>query len=40
MAEKRTRWSLMPGYRAEAAKLVIESGRPIAHVARELELGE
>lgn len=26
-------------YRAEAARLVIESGRPIAHVAKELGLG-
>ena len=39
MAEKKKRRSFTPEYRAEAARLVIESGRPIAHVARELGLG-
>ncbi len=29
-----------PEYRQEAARLVIESGRPIAHVAKELGVGE
>lgn len=29
-----------PEYRSEAARLVIDSDRPIAHVARELGLGE
>jgi hypothetical protein len=33
MAARKTQWSLMPGHRAEAARLVIESGKPIAHVA-------
>lgn len=40
MAERKTRRSFTPEYRAEAARLVIESGRPVAHVARELGLGE
>jgi transposase len=29
-----------PEYRREAARLVIDTGRPIAQVARELQLGE
>jgi transposase len=29
-----------PEYRKEAAHLVIDTGRPVAHVARELGLGE
>ena len=29
-----------PEYRQEAARLVIESGRPIAHVAREIGVAE
>jgi transposase len=29
-----------PEYRGEAARLVIDTGRPVAHVARELGLGE
>lgn len=29
-----------PEYRQEAARLVIESGRPIAHVAKEIGVGE
>ena len=29
-----------PEFRQEAAKLAIESGRPIAHVAKELGVGE
>lgn len=40
MAEQKKRRSFTPEYRCEAARLVIESGRPIAHVARELGLGE
>lgn len=40
MAELRKRRSFTAEYRVEAARLVIESGRPIAHVARELGLGE
>lgn len=41
MAEqRRKRRSFTAEYRAEAAGRVIESGRPVAHVARELGLGE
>jgi transposase len=29
-----------PEYRKEAAHLVIDTGRPVAHVAKELGLGE
>ena len=29
-----------PEYRQEAARLVIESGRPIAHVAKEIGVAE
>ena len=39
MAERKAQPSLMPGHRTEAARLVIEPGRPIAHVASELGLG-
>lgn len=35
-----TRRKFTPEYRREAAHLVIDTGRPIAHVARELDLGE
>ncbi|BCQ03078.1 transposase [Cutibacterium avidum] len=40
MAENKKRRLFTPGYRAEAARLVIESDRPIAHVAGELGVGE
>lgn len=40
MAEQKKKRSFTPEYRAEAARRVIESDRPIAHVARELGLGE
>lgn len=35
-----TRKKYTPEYRQEAARLVIDTGRPIAEVARELNLGE
>lgn len=35
-----TRRKFTPEYRREAAHLVIDTGRPIAHVARELGVGE
>ncbi len=35
-----TRRKFTPEYRREAARLVIDTGRPIGHVARELGLGE
>jgi transposase len=37
-ARKRKRYT--PAYRREAARLVIDTGRPISHVAEELDLGE
>lgn len=40
MAEQKKRRSFTPEYRVEAAGRVIESGRPVAHVARELGLGD
>ena len=40
MAEQKTRRRYTPEYRTEAARLVIDTGRPIAHVARELGVGE
>lgn len=40
MAEARKRRSFTAEYRAEAAGRVIESGRPVAQVVRELGLGE
>lgn len=43
MAERnhgRKRRSFTAEYRVEAARRVIETGRPIAHVARELGVGE
>lgn len=40
MAVRKKRGSFTPGYRCEAARLVIESGRLIAHVVKELGLGE
>jgi transposase len=36
----RKRNSYTPAYRREAARLVIDTGRPIAHVAREIGVGE
>nr|WP_156874593.1 IS3 family transposase [Vaginimicrobium propionicum] len=36
----KTRRRFTPEYREEAARLVVDTGRPIAHVARELGLGE
>jgi transposase len=36
----RKRRSYTPAYRREAARLVIDTGRPIAHVAREIGIGE
>src|SRR6476469_1661125 len=36
----RKRRSYTPKYRAEAARLVIDTGRPIAEVAREIDVGE
>jgi transposase len=35
---KRKRYS--PAYRREAAHLVVDTGRPIAHVAKEIGVGE
>ena len=40
MAELKKRRSFTPEYRVEAAGRVIESGRTVAHVARELGLGD
>lgn len=41
MAEvRKNRRRFTPEYRVEAARLVVESGRPIAHVAQELGLVE
>ena len=37
---RKTRRRFTPEYRVEAACLVVESGRPIAHVAQELGLVE
>ena len=39
MASKK-RKTYTPAYRREAARLVIDTGRPIAHVAREIGVGE
>ena len=39
MASKK-RKSYRPAYRREAARLVIDTDRPIAHVAREIGVGE
>ena len=36
----RKRKSYTPAYRREAARLVIDTGRPIAQVAREIGVGE
>lgn len=40
MSGKKQRRTFTPEYRREAAQLVIDTGRPIAQVARELGLGE
>jgi transposase len=40
MSAKRQRKSYAPAYRREAAQLVINTGRPIAVVAREIGVGE
>jgi transposase len=37
---KRQRKSYTPEYRQQAAHLVIDTGRPIAHVAKEIGVGE
>ncbi|WP_431831278.1 transposase [Corynebacterium pseudodiphtheriticum] len=37
MSSSRKKYT--PEYRQEAARLVIESGRPIAHVAKEIGVG-
>ena len=36
----KKRKSYSPAYRREAAHLVIDTGRPIAHVAKEIGVGE
>lgn len=38
MSGKRKRYT--PEYREQSARLVIETGRPIAHVAKEIGVGE
>lgn len=38
MVEKRRKYS--PQFRAEAVQMVLESGRPIAHVARDLGVND
>ena len=38
MSGKRKKYT--PEFREQAARLVIETGRPIAHVAAEMNLGE
>ncbi len=38
MSSSRTKYT--PEYRQEAARLVVESGRPIAHVAKEIGVAE
>ena len=40
MSASRKRKSYTPAYRREAARLVIDTGRPISHVAEELGVGE
>lgn len=40
MGTSKTRNSYTPEYRREAAHLVIDTGRTIAHVAREIGVGE
>jgi transposase len=38
MGQQRRKFS--PQFKAEAVQFVIESGRPVAHVARELQINE
>jgi transposase len=38
MSGKRRKYT--PAYREQAARLVIETGRPVAHVAAEIGVGE
>ncbi|CQD18379.1 transposase IS3/IS911 family protein [Mycobacterium europaeum] len=38
MSGKRRKYT--PGFRQQAARLVIETGRPVAHVAAEIGVGE
>ena len=40
MSGTRRRQSYTPDYRREAARLVIDTGRPIAQVAREIGVGD
>jgi transposase len=40
MSGSRRRKTYTPAYRREAARLVIDTGRPIAHVAKEIGVGE
>ena len=40
MSGSRKRKSYTPAYRRDAAHLVIDTGRPIAHVAKEIGVGE
>lgn len=40
MSQRRTRRSYSPEYKREAAHLVIDTGRTIAEVARELDISE
>ena len=34
------RWKYTPQFREQAARLVIETGRPAAHLAAEIDVGE
>ena len=40
MSGSRKRKNYTPAYRRDAAHLVIDTGRPIAHVAKEIGVGE
>ena len=40
MSGSRKRKNYTPAYRCDAAHLVIDTGRPIAHVAKEIGVGE
>jgi transposase len=40
MSGRSSRKSYTPAFRREAAHLVIDTGRPIAHVAKEIGIGE
>jgi transposase len=35
----RKHWTYTPEYRVEAARVVIDTGRPICHVAKEIGVG-